>query len=115
MLAKGAEEFCMTKSEYLRRMILAREIAGRFFTMDKEQGKELLTVVNSVAKSIALYEYDTRRGIDRDELIIDYYRLLNLLGQVPFVCLKTMRQWTKDAQELITKAKEEAGLIKEEE
>ena len=46
MLTKNAFEYGLSKSEYLRKLILAESLTGKQWHMDRDQAKQLIYEVN---------------------------------------------------------------------
>lgn len=106
MLEKNAFELGLSKADYLRRLIMYGGIVGRFFTMDKEQGKQLLYEINRIGNNINQIAYNTNAKMyagnsDWQELRNNYFKLLAVLGKIPFLDEKTMEEWQRKISALI--------------
>lgn len=106
MLEKNSFELGLSKADYLRRLIMYGGIVGRFFTMDKEQGKQLLYEINRIGNNINQIAYNTNAKMyagnsDWQELRKNYFELLAVLGKIPFLDEKTMEEWQRKISALI--------------
>ena len=98
MLTKNAFEHGLSKADYLRKMILLDSVLESFWTMDKEQGKELLYEVNRIGNNINQIAYNTNSqkyasGKDWEALEKSYYELLSILGKIPFLQKGEIEEW----------------------
>ena len=105
-LRKGAFEYDLSLSVYLRQLIVAGEIRGRHWTMDKEQGKQILQELNHIGNNINLIAYQSYGASsvlpdDWKQLKKSYFELLTLLGKLPFLTTSTQEQWAILATELL--------------
>lgn len=105
-LRKGAFEHELSLSDYLRQLIVAGEIIGRHWTMDKEQGKEMLHEINRIGNSLNQIAYNTTARStalpdDWNQVKTNYFELLTLLGKLPFLTTSTQEQWAILATELL--------------
>lgn len=100
LLEKGAYELGYTKAEYLRNLIVYGGMFGRHWSMDKEQGKQLLYEVNRIGNNINQIAYivNTQGHATRaefDGLLSEYNKLLVLLGKVPFLNKEAQEEWQR--------------------
>lgn len=105
-LRKGAFEYDLSLSDYLRQLILAKAIRGRHWTMDKEQGKEIIRELNNIGNTINVIAYQSyaRSSVVPDDWMqikTTYFELLTLLGKIPFLTPETQEQWANLATELL--------------
>ena len=52
MLTKNAFEYGLSKSEYLRKLILAESLTGKQWHMDRDQAKQLIYEVNRIGNNV---------------------------------------------------------------
>lgn len=105
-LKKGAFEYNLSCSDYLRELIVAREIKGIHWTMDREQGQQIINAINRIANDIRLIVYNSHiTGAslpdDWNELKTCYFKLLNLLGELPFLEESQREWWAIQATQLL--------------
>ena len=105
-LRKGAFEYDLSLSDYLRQLIVAGEIRGRHWTMDKEQGKQIICELNNIGNTINAIAYQSfaRTSVvpdDWKQIKTTYFELLTLLGKLPFLTTSTQEQWAILATELL--------------
>lgn len=108
MLRKSAFEFGLSRAEYLRKIIVAGSVSGRQWTMDKEQGKQLLYEVNKIGNNINQIAYNTNVKAyaahpDWEALKENYDKLLGLLAEIPFVDKEKKEEWQQRASILSNK------------
>ena len=111
MLTKNAFEHGLSKADYLRKMILLDSVLENFWTMDKEQGKELLYELNRIGNNINQIAYNTNSqryasGKDWQELEKSYYELLSVLGKIPFLQKGEIEEWQQQIFTLLHKRSE---------
>lgn len=109
LLMRNAASYGLSQSEYIRKLIFAESITGRYYTMDKEQGKRLLYEVNRIGNNINRIAYNTNAKAyaahaDWAELQANFNELLTLLGQVPFLKRSEQEAWKKQAFALLNKS-----------
>lgn len=105
-LRKGAFEYDLSLSDYIRQLIVAGEIRGRHWTMDKEEGKQIINELNRIGNSlniIANNSIDRRIGLPEDWKAVQttYFELLCILGKLPFLNEDTRELWANQAAELL--------------
>lgn len=59
MLTKNAFEYGLSKSEYLRKLILAESLTGKQWHMDRDQAKQLIYEVNRIGNNVNQIAYNT--------------------------------------------------------
>ena len=105
-LRQGAFEYGLSLSDYLRQLIVAMEIKGRHWAMDKEQGKQIIRELNNIGNSITriVYQSYARSSVlpdDWKQIKTHYFELLTLLAKLPFLTTATQEQWADLATELL--------------
>lgn len=108
LLEKGAYELGYSKAEYLRNLIVYGSMYGRHWSMDKEQGKQLLYEVNRIGNNINQIAYivNTQSHATRaefDGLLREYNNLLILLGKIPFLDKEAQEEWQRQIFTLLPK------------
>lgn len=108
MLQKNAFELGLSRADYLRKLIMYGNVVGRFFTMDKEQGKQLLYEINRIGNNINQIAYNTNAKMyagnsDWQELRNNYFELLALLGKIPFMNEGVQEEWQQQISTLLHK------------
>ena len=98
ILKQRAFEYGLSLSDYIRQLIMAESIVGRHWTMDKEQGKELLFELNRIGNNINQIAYNTNAKTfaanpDWAELKENYFKLLGLIGKLPFLEKEAQEEW----------------------
>ena len=86
MLTKNAFEYGLSKSKYLRKLILAESLAGKQWHMDGDQAKQLIYEVNRIGNNVNQIAYNTnvvRFSSNKDwgELQAKYFELMTLFCQ----------------------------------
>ena len=86
MLTKNAFEYGLSKSKYLRKLILAEQLAGKQWHMDGDQAKQLIYEVNRIGNNVNQIAYNTnvvRFSSNKDwgELQAKYFELMTLFCQ----------------------------------
>ena len=106
LLKKNAFEFGLSQADYLRKIILYGGMTGRQWTMDKEQGKQLLYQISKIGNNINQIAY--RINVDQQEtneewnkLIADYLELLELMGKLPFLRKEDQEEWQQQVYMLL--------------
>ena len=56
---KNAFEYGLSKSEYLRKLILAESLTGKQWHMDRDQAKQLIYEVNRIGNNVNQIAYNT--------------------------------------------------------
>lgn len=105
-LKKGAYEFDLSLSDYLRQLIVASRIVGRHWTMDKEEGKRMLYEINRIGNSLSQIAYNVNsRSVvlpnDWKQIKSNYFEMLYLLGQIPFLKDSEKELWAIQATDLL--------------
>ena len=109
LLLKNAFECGLSLSEYVRQLIWADSLVGRRWSMDKEQGKQLLYELNRIGNNINQIAYNTNAKTfaahsDWAELYDCYFKLLELIGKFPFLEDKEAREeWQQRIYTLLPK------------
>ena len=86
MLTTNAFEYGLSKSKYLRKLILAESLAGKQWHMDGDQAKQLIYEVNRIGNNVNQIAYNTnvvRFSSNKDwgELQAKYFELMTLFCQ----------------------------------
>ena len=86
MLTKNAFEYGLSKSKYLRKLILAESLAGKQWHMDGDQAKQMIYEVNRIGNNVNQIAYNTnvvRFSSNKDwgELHAKYFELMTLFFQ----------------------------------
>nr|WP_288539853.1 plasmid mobilization relaxosome protein MobC [uncultured Dorea sp.] len=86
MLTKNAFEYGLSKSKYLRKLILAESLAGKQWHMDGDQAKQLIYEVNRIGNNVNQIAYNTNvvrfsSNKDLGELQAKYFELMTLFCQ----------------------------------
>lgn len=86
MLTKNAFEYGLSKSKYLRKLILAESLAGKQWHMDGDQAKQLIYEVNRIGNNVNQIAYNTNvvrfsSNKDLGELQAKYFELMTLFFQ----------------------------------
>lgn len=86
MLTKNAFEYGLSKSKYLRKLILAESLAGKQWHMGRDQAKQLIYEVNRIGNNVNQIAYNTnvvRFSSNKDwgELQAKYFELMTLFFQ----------------------------------
>lgn len=106
MLEKNAAEFGLTKSEYLRKLILADTLMGTHRTMDKEQAEKLIyqvgkigTNINQIAYNTNVKAYTTKEDYER--LYRCFFDLLNVVANIPYFDIEERERWQQHISMLL--------------
>lgn len=106
MLEKNAADFGLTKSEYLRKLILADTLMGTHRTMDKEQAEKLIyqvgkigTNVNQIAYNTNVKAYTTKEDYER--LYRCFFDLLNVVANIPYFDIEERERWQQHISMLL--------------
>ena len=86
MLTKNAFEYGLSKSKYLRKLILAESLAGKQWHMGRDQEKQLIYEVNRIGNNVNQIAYNTNvvrfsSNKDLGELQAKYFELMTLFCQ----------------------------------
>ena len=108
MLLKGAEECGLSQADYIRQLIMAAGITGRHWTMDKEQGMQIIYEINKIGTNINQIAYNTNAKTfaahaDWEELRENYFKLLRLIGRFPFLDKEAQEEWQQQIFTLLPK------------
>lgn len=108
MLEACADEFDMTKAEYIRKLILYGAITGRQWSIDKEQGKELLYEVNKIGNNVnqIAYRVNVKKytsKTDLEDLENNFIDLLKLMGDFPFLEEGAKEKWQQQLFTLLNR------------
>ena len=108
MLQKNSEEYGLSKSDYVRKLILYGGITGRQWMMDKEEGKKLLYEINKIGNNLNQIAYRTNVQMaatysDLMQVIENYREFLRLVGKLPFLDESAQGEWAYFANEFIEK------------
>lgn len=98
ILKQRAFEYGLSQSDYIRQLIVAESIVGRHWTMDKEQGKQLLFEINRIGNNVNQIAYNTNAktftaSSDWVQLKKDFLDLLGLIGKLPFLEKEAQEEW----------------------
>ena len=108
MLTKNAFEYGLSKSEYLRKLILAESLTGKQWHMDRDQAKQLIYEVNRIGNNVNQIAYNTnavRFSSNKDwgELQAKYFELMTLFCQFALRENGEEKLWYKKILELMPK------------
>ena len=99
MLTKNAFEYGLSKSEYLRKLILAESLTGKQWHMDRDQAKQLIYEVNRIGNNVNQIAYNKDWG----ELQTKYFELMTLFCQFALRENGEEKLWYKKILELMPK------------
>lgn len=108
MLTKNAFEYGLSKSDYLRKLILAESLTGKQWHMDRDQAKQLIYEVNHIGNNVNQIAYNTnavRFSSNKDwgELQTKYFELMTLFCQFALRENGEEKLWYKKILELMPK------------
>ena len=84
LLDKGALEFGLSKTEYLRRLIVYGGIKDAPL-LSKEDTNQIIQRLSQIGNEIALADYDTADSQEWDALKQSLYDALARLGELPYM------------------------------
>lgn len=84
LLDKSAFEFGLSKTEYLRRLIVYGGIKGAPL-LSREDTDQIIQALAQIGNQIALADYDTADSQEWDVLRQSLYDALARLGQLPYM------------------------------
>ena len=84
LLDKGANEFGLSKTEYLRRLIVYGGIKDAPL-LSKEDTNQIIQKLSQIGNEIALANYDTANSQDWETLKQALYDVLARLGELPYM------------------------------
>ena len=84
LLNKGAFEFGLSKTEYLRRLIVFGGIKGAPL-LSREETNRIIQALAQIGNEIALADYDAADSREWDVLKQSLYDALARLGQLPYM------------------------------
>ena len=84
LLDKSAFEFGLSKTEYLRRLIVYGGIKDAPL-LSKEDTDQIIQRLSQIGNEIALADYDTADPQDWEELKLALYDVLARLGELPYM------------------------------
>ena len=99
MLTKNAFEYGLSKSEYLRKLILAESLTGKQWHMDRDQAKQLIYEVNRIGNNVNQISSNKDWG----ELQTKYFELMTLFCQFALRENGEEKLWYKKILELMPK------------
>lgn len=98
MLDFRASEFGLSKTEFLRKLILADTLMGSHRTMDKEQAEKLIyhvgkigTNINQIAYNTNVKAYTTKDDYER--LYRCFFDLLDVVANIPYFEIEEREKW----------------------
>lgn len=108
MLKKNAYEFDLSRADYLRQLIMYGGIVGRQWTMDEEQGKQLLYEINRIGNNLNQIAYNTNAkkyasNEDWKAVKENYFEFLSLFGKIPFLEKGVVDEWQQQISTLLRK------------
>ena len=108
LLQKQAYELGLSQSDYLRKLILYGGMFTSHFSMDKEQANKLLYELNRIGNNINQIAYNTNAKTfaakgDWVELKKNYFKLLELVGTLPFLDKEAQEEWLTQVYTLLPK------------
>ena len=98
MLAKNSFELGITKSDYLRKLILAGHIIGQHPILSKEQGRQLLEEVGKMGNNISNIAYNSSESFEATEedwkaIRLESENILSLLGSLAIMEKEDIEEW----------------------
>ena len=106
MLTKNAFEYGLSKSDYLRKLILAESLTGKQWHMDRDQAKQLIYEANRIGNNVNQIAYNTNvkrfaSNADWEELRKNYFKLITLFCQFALREIGEENRWYKKILELM--------------
>lgn len=97
MLARNAEKFGLSRTEYLRRLVVFGEITGHPL-LDPETGKELIQGLSRISENVKTIAYNTPPELmaqhpEWSRLEKDYMEVLGMIGQLTYLTREEEGQW----------------------
>ena len=97
ILARNAEKFGLSRTEYIRRLVVFGEITGHPL-LDPETGKELIQKLNRISESIKTISYNTSPELmaqhpEWSQMEKDYMEVLDMIGQLTYLTKEEKGQW----------------------
>lgn len=101
ILARNAKEFGLSRTEYLRRLILFGGITGQPM-LDKETGKKLIRELDRISKSVKTISFNTPPELmaehpEWSKLETAYMELLAMVGQLTYAMKGDDMEWQQQA------------------
>lgn len=101
ILARNAKEFGLSRTEYLRRLILFGGITGQPM-LDKETGKKLIRELDRISKSVKTISFNTPPELmaehpEWSKLETAYMELLAMIGQLTYAMKGDDMEWQQQA------------------
>ena len=97
ILARNAEEFGLSRTEYVRRLVLFGGITGQPI-LDKETGKKLIRELTRISECVNTISFNTAPELMAEHpewirLEATYMELLDVIGQLMYVTKEDEKQW----------------------
>ena len=98
LLKKSAFEYGLSQSDYIRQLIVGGAVVGRQWTMDKEQGKQIIFELNRIGNNVNQIAYSTNAKAyastpEWQALRKNFLEVLSLIGKLPFLTKETQEEW----------------------
>lgn len=108
LLVKNAYELGLSQSEYVRQLIVYGGLIGRQWTMDEDQGKQLLYELNRIGNNLNQIAYNTNAkkyasNEDWKNVKENYFEFLSLFGKIPFLDEGVKDEWQQQISTLLHK------------
>lgn len=111
VLEKNAFEKGISKADYVRQLIADRSVIGRQWTMDKEQGKQLLYELRKIGTNLNQIAYNTnaqKYASHKEWKAVkdNYFEMLDMIGKLPFLDEGAREEWQQQLSMLLRKQSE---------
>lgn len=111
LLEKNAFELGLSKADYLRQLIVYGGIVGRQWSMDKEQGKQLLYELRKIGTNLNQIAYNTnaqKYASNKEWKAVkdNYFEMLDMIGKLPFLSEGAREEWQQQLFMLLRKQSE---------
>ena len=98
LLKKNAFEFHLSRADYLRQLIVYGALLGRQWTMNEEQGRQLIYEINRIGNNLNQIAYNTNIrqyavNEDWEKVKENYFEFLTLFGKIPFLKEREQAEW----------------------
>lgn len=118
LLTKNAFEFGLSKSDYIRKLILYGGMTVRPYALKEEDNRKLIYELNKIGNNINQIAYNTNvkshtSNAEMQSLKKYYFQLLKMIGELPFMDEVIREEWQRQVFALIPKGWAEELDIKE--
>ena len=98
MLKMMAYEYGLTMSDCVRKLIIAQRLSEKHWTMAKEVGEDLVREVNEIGNSVnkIAYYVDEKTFVEYSDFMAlkeSYLKLLDCIGELPFLTHGEVKEW----------------------